>query len=405
MDIIKLAIRNIFRNKRRSILTALSLSVAGFVIVALHGYIKGVLNTSRDMVIKLDTGHVLITTEGYFERRIFLPQDEYMGDTEEIENTLKNSKYVEFYTGRIKAGGMIFTKSGTNKNVMIMGIEPEKEKNNIQIQEKSVIDGTYDLSKGCVVGRDLAKSLKLKAGDTLIILSRSVVGGVSAIKIPIAGIVRLGYTTFDKNLLLLSLEDARKLLKTTSGYHEILVFLKSEKYISSFLKSLKLPEGTVANSYTFVLGTFAFFYKFADIFYMGIYILITLLAAFAIVNTMTVAVFERMREIGTLKSIGMTDQEIFNLFGMEGTLIGAAGGFVGTLCGLLFNFILKIKGMNFEDMIKTFDFPFPYVVRPSTNIGIVILAFGLVTIISFATSVLPAMQAKKLTPQEALRQI
>lgn len=405
MDIIKLAVRNIFRNKRRSFLTAFSLSVASFVIVALHGYIKGVLNTSRDMVIKLDTGHVLITTEGYFERRTFLPQEEYMENTDHIEDALLNSQYVASYTGRIKAGGMVFTKAGSNKNVMIIGIDPEKERDNFHFEERSILDGVYDPSKGCAVGRDLAKSLNIKAGDTLIIMSKSVVGGFSAIKIPVVAIIRMGYTMFDRNLILLSINDARKLLKASSGYHEILVFLKGEKYISKFLKSFRTAEGIVANPYTFFFGTFAFFYRFADIFYMGIYILITFLAAFAIVNTMTVAVFERMREIGTLKSIGVTDQEIFHLFGIEGTLIGAVGGLVGALFGLLFNFTLKIKGMNFEEMIKTFDFPFPYVIRPSTNLGIVILAFVLVTIISFATSILPAMQAKKLTPQEALRQI
>lgn len=405
MGMIKLAIRNIFRNKRRSFLTALSLSVAGFVIVALHGYMTGVLNTSKEMMIKLDTGHVLITTQDYFERRTFLPQDEYIENTYEIEKTLNESKYVDFYTLRMKAGGMLFTRTGATKNVMLMGIDPEKERRAFHIEKENIIEGVYDLSRGCIVGKELAKTLNLKSGDTLILVSRSVAGGISAIKITVAAVANMGYTVFEKSLVLLSTPDARRLLKTQSGAHEILVFLKGEKYIDRFLKSIRLPGGIVANPYTFTLGTFAFFFRLADIFYGMIYVVITLLAAFAIVNTMTVAVLERMREIGTLKSIGMTDSEIFKLFGIEGTLLGASGGLAGSILGFFINMILRVRGLNFEEMIKTFDFPFPYVVRPTTNLWIIILAFAIVTVVSFATSIIPALQAKRLTPQEALRQV
>ena len=402
MDIKKLAFRNLLRNKRRTLLTALSLFVSGFVIVALHGYLRGALDASKEMIIKLDTGHVLITTKEYFERRIFLPQEEYIQDLDEVQKILDNSKYVDFYALRIKAGSMIFTKNGATKPAYIFAIDPQKEKKTFDLSRK-IVEGENDLTKGGVLAIDLARSLRVKPGDTIIILSRSVYGGLSAIKIPISGIATIGYAAFDRSLVILSFENARKLLKMADGAHEILVFLKKEGDINKFIRSLKLPENLVANPYTFVLGGFAFFYKFADIFYMAIYILITLLAAFAIVNTMTVAVFERMREIGTLKALGMTDNEIFLLFGLEGTIIGTAGGLAGGLAGLFTNAILHIKGMNFESMIKGIEFPFPYVIRPSVNPWILLIAFVIVTSMSFLASTLPALQAKKLLPQEALR--
>lgn len=136
MDIKKLAFRNLMRNKRRSFLTALSLFVSGFVIVALHGYLKGALNASRELIIKLDTGHVLITTKDYFERRIFLPQEEYIEELDEVISLLENSKYVNFYTLRIKAGGMVFTKDGTNKPSYLFAIDPEKESKTFELKKK-----------------------------------------------------------------------------------------------------------------------------------------------------------------------------------------------------------------------------------------------------------------------------
>ncbi len=403
MGITKIALRNIFRNTRRSLLTALSLTVSGFVIVTLHGYIRGVLDAGTEMVIKLDSGHILITTEEYFKRRTFIPSEEYIENKEEIEKRLKESKLVDFYTMRIKTGGLVFA-GNSNKPAMILGIDPALEEKAFNLKGK-IKEGTYNLDKGCVVAIDLAKSLGIKPQDTIIILSKSAAGGLSAVKIPVSGIAYVGYSVMDRSLVVLSLENARKLLKVSEGANEVLVFLKKESWINNFLSETKLPEGIVANPYTFVLGSFAFFFKFADVFYSGIYVLITLLAAFAIVNTMTVAVFERMREIGTLKAIGMTDKEVFTMFGIEGTLIGSAGGLFGALLGLLTNAILRERGINFESMVKGIEFPFPYIVRPAVNLWIVFFAFFLVTAISFLTATIPALYAKKLTPQEALRQV
>jgi len=286
-----------------------------------------------------------------------------------------------------------------------MGIDPEKEKKSFRISEKNLIQGTYDLESGCVIGSDFARNLNIKVGDTLILMSKSVEGGLSAIKVTVTGIAKMGYSVFERNLVLLHISRTLKLVKSPQGAHEILVFLKRESDTQKFLRSLKLPEGLVANTYDFVLGTFSLFFKLANIIYGTIYVVITFLAAFSIINTLTVAVFERIREIGTLKSMGMTDGEIFAMFGIEGTLLGAFGGFVGSILGLFTNFILKTKGINYESLVKTFDFPFPYIIRSTTNLWIVLTAFFIVTTVSFITSVIPALYAKKLTPQEALRHI
>jgi len=404
MDMIKLVIKNILRNKKRSFLTSSSLLVAGFVIVALHGYINGVFESSRNMIIRLDTGHVLICKNEYFERRSFIPVEEYIENLEEIEKMLTNSKYVDFYIFRIKLKAFLFTKNEKSKYGIVIGFDPIREKRAFNIESK-IIDGKYDLEKGAIVGKDLAKVLKLSIYDSLTIITKSSVGGISAIKVPVVGIVSTGFSNYDRNLVILSLENARKLLKIKNGVHEVIVFLKKESFIPKFLKSIRLPKEISAKSYLSLLGIWAFYYKFGIIFYSFIYILITLLAAFSIINTMMVAVFERMQEIGTLKAIGMNDKEIFNIFAMEGTLLGSFGGLLGSLIGFIFNTILKIKGINFEEVVKGIEFPYPYIVRPTTSLWIVLFSFFLVTLISFITSILPALKAKNLTPQDALKHV
>ena len=375
----KMAFKNILRNKRRSFLTALSLFVASFVVVALYGYVQGFLHGTKEAVINLETGHITIARTEYLRKRVFLPVDELIEEPSPIIHNLLKFKEVKL-------------------------VDPEKEKSTINIKSR-IITGSGNLESGFILGKELANSLKINPGDTLIILSRTTLGGLNGIKLPVSGIANFGMSTLNRSFILMSLKHARKLLKTKEGASEILLFLQNDKQIPELKTKLKLPPDLDAKSYMELLGTFGVYFKLAGVFYGFIYILIIGLATFAIINTMTVAVFERLREIGTLKAIGMTDNEVFMLFGMEGTMLGALGGFFGSLLGLLFAYGLSIKGINVESILKNTAFPMPYIIRPEANFKVFLFAFLLTLIISALSSVFPALYARKLTPQEALRQV
>ena len=399
----KMAFKNILRNKRRSFLTALSLFVASFVVVALYGYVQGFLNGTKEAVINLETGHITIARTEYLRKRVFLPVDELIEEPSPIIHNLLKFKEVKLVAPRIKFTALI-SRDNTTKPAYVMAIDPEKEKNTINIKSR-IITGSGNLESGFILGKELANSLKINPGDTLIILSRTTLGGLNGIKLPVSGIANFGMSTLNRSFILMSLKHARKLLKTKEGASEILLFLQNDKQIPKLKTKLKLPPDLDAKSYMELLGTFGVYFKLAGVFYGFIYILIIGLATFAIINTMTVAVFERLREIGTLKAIGMTDNEVFMLFGMEGTMLGALGGFFGSLLGLLFAYGLSIKGINVESILKNTAFPMPYIIRPEANFKVFLFAFLLTLIISALSSVFPALYARKLTPQEALRQV
>jgi len=399
----KMALKNMLRNKRRSLLTILSLFVASFVVVALYSYVQGFLKGTKEVLINLETGHITIARTEYLRKRVFLPVDELIEEPSPIIHNLLKFKEVKLVAPRIKFIALI-SKGNTTKPAYIMAIDPVKEKSTLDIRNR-LIKGSENLESGFIIGRDLANSLKINPGDTLILLSRTTLGGLNGIKLPVSGIANFGMSKLNRSFVIMSLKHARKLLKTNEGVSEILLFLQSEKQIHQLKAKLNLPPGTDAKSYMELLGAFGIYFKLAGAFYGFIYILIIGLATFAIINTMTVAVFERLREIGTLKAIGMTDNEVFMLFGMEGTMLGALGGFFGSLLGLIFAYGLSIKGINFESILKNTAFPMPYVIRPEVNFKVFLFAFILTLIISALSSVFPALYARKLTPQEALRQV
>lgn len=402
MDIIKMAFRNLFRNSRRSLLTSLSPVVAGFVVVVLHGYVTGFLKGMKENIINWISGHVIIAKEEYFSRKFFIPDEEYIENIEEIENKLKKFKYVSFYTERLKSHGLIFKKD-INKPVLILGIDSEKEKKILEL-DKKIIKGTNDIENGALIGKELSKNLDLSVGDTIVIISKTVSGGLNGIKIKISGIVNAGFSEFDKRLVIISNSNMRKLLKMPEGVHEIIVFLKNENKIKDFIKNFKSND-IIAKDYIQELGSFAFYFKFATNFYYFIYILIILLATFTIINTMTVSVFERLREIGTLKALGMKDNEIFLLFIIEGSMLGTFGGVIGAITGWFVNIFLSLKGINVENIARGMNIALPYVIKVETNFYIVIFAIFLIIIICAFISIIPALYAKGLTPQETLRQI
>ncbi|RKY62669.1 MAG: hypothetical protein DRQ02_13535, partial [Candidatus Latescibacterota bacterium] len=351
----------------------------------------------------LETGHITIARTEYLRKRVFLPVDELIEEPSPIIHNLLKFKEVKLVAPRIKFIALI-SKGNTTKPAYIMAIDPVKEKSTLDIRNR-LIKGSENLESGFIIGRDLANSLKINPGDTLILFSRTTLGGLNGIKLPVSGIANFGMSKLNRSFVIMSLKHARKLLKTNEGVSEILLFLQSEKQIHQLKAKLNLPPGTDAKSYMELLGAFGIYFKLAGAFYGFIYILIIGLATFAIINTMTVAVFERLREIGTLKAIGMTDNEVFMLFGMEGTMLGALGGFFGPLLGLIFAYGLSIKGINFESILKNTAFPMPYVIRPEVNFKVFLFAFILTLIISALSSVFPALYARKLTPQEALRQV
>ncbi|RKY98038.1 MAG: hypothetical protein DRQ10_07865 [Candidatus Hydrothermota bacterium] len=294
------------------------------------------------------------------------------------------------------------SRGDTTLPVFVMALNPPDAGWLLDIED-DVIDGSTDLSRGVLIGKDLANSLGVGAGDTLILLAKTSEGGLGGAKLPVEGVIEFGFAQYDRRFMLMDLSRAQKLLRMGDGVTEILVFLKNPKDADAFARSLKLPQGLEAKSINELLGPIAAMIRFADIFYALFFGFLVALAAFAIVNTMTVAVFERMREIGTLKALGMTDNEIFELFTLEGALLGLAGGLAGSALGYGLAAILAKHGINYGSMLKNISLPIPYVIYPKLDIGTVLFALLLVLVMSALAAAIPSWTARKLTPAEALR--
>jgi putative ABC transport system permease protein len=249
--------------------------------------------------------------------------------------------------------------------------------------------------------------LGIQQGDKILLVTRTSEGGLNGIKLPVAGFFRLGMPAYDKGFFFLSLDNAKQLLKLEGMSTEILVFkdrrTKDETVISSIRKIL--APGLIVQSPEDQLGSYFGLLKASKVMYNLFMLFILFLASFVVVNTMMMSVLERVKEIGMLKALGMTDRELAINFTLEGGIIGGIGGVLGTVLGAVFVGVLSQTGVDMTDAVHGLDIPLESVIRPQISLGEILYCLISSIIVPAFASMIPAQYVKKFTPAEALRKI
>jgi putative ABC transport system permease protein len=397
----KLAIKNLKRNKKRSFLTILSVFSAALIVGLAQGWISGLMDFYIDMFIKNQTGLVRIASDEFIKRERFMPVEENIQDADILVDELKKIPGVTTVEPRVRFG--ILLSNGEN-TIESLGVGLNLAENRYNLKEK-MVEGSLGNS-GIYIGQGLAKRLGIKQGQDLLIASKTAQGGLNGIKLRVEGIFKLGNSFFDRKFFFISLIDARRLLKMHNGATEILVYGNDREKVDLLMESIMkvIPAGVRAQAYTEQIGALYGMLKgmkFMFVFFGG---LILFLASFVIVNTMMMNIFERIRELGTMKALGMTDREVFWSLTLEGAIMGAIGGVLGAVIGYLSLAVINLTGgVNLETMMKSIEMPFDYIMYPSLNFLSLLGAVVLCIIVPAIAAMIPARYSNKLMPADALR--
>lgn len=393
MNIFRFAFRNVLRYRTRTIFASFSIFIASLIVVFAQGYVGGITTSMTREYKDYLTGDLKITTEGFIKRENFIPVDEIMKKS--IIETIDTIKGIKLVEPRFRFGTLL----GKDENIEpAIGIGLNFENTRFRIIEKLVEGDT----EGLVITRDFSKKLGIGIGDSILIVSRTSEGGINGIKLKVSGIVHFGIGLLDKNLFFIPINEARRLLKIKEGFTEILIY-SDDKRIIDKIRKLNLENVSIRTPGEQI--PFIDFFKTAVKIYSLLELFIALLSSFVILNLMTMIVFERLREIGTLKAIGMKDNDIFKNFILEGTIIGSIGGILGSFLGFLILFWTHNKGINFESAIKNTDLIVSYILYPDVRFYYIIVGIIISIFVSAIASMLPSLYAKRFTPYEALRKI
>ncbi|MRR16591.1 MAG: ABC transporter permease [Deltaproteobacteria bacterium] len=410
-NLFKIAVRNLIRYKRRTLLTA-SLITIGVVFVLVFVSLTG---SFKSMMIGQITdsmlGHLQIHRKGYVASIDNLPLNMNLKPEaySKVAAMLASAPDVAAFSPRLKFGGM-FSNFAETTNIRLNGIYPDREFKTVPLLTSRISAGAKTLARGEIwVPALLAKGLKVKLSDTVVIVATNADGSVNGKQFIVSGILesatgpggRDGYIHID---------DAAEVLRMPGAeVSEVAVRLKDFSRLPAVVKQLERKVADAVNKegkpmfevHSWEqLSPFFNIARMIDVMTFFIKIMLVAIVLISIMNVMIMAVYERIREIGTIAAIGTLPGRIRSMFIIEGFCLGVAGAAVGVVLGAGIIFIVNLVGIRF-DFGQQQGLLLKATLQPSDLLAVSIIVIG----VAVAASLQPAFKASKMEPIEALRHV
>ncbi len=405
ITLIKIGWRNIWRNKKRSLVVILSivLGLYGGLIIA---SLMITLNTQRmDTAINTYLADIQIHDKEYSKEYSL---SDTISNIQYLEEKLKTDSRIKSYSKRAVINGMLSNSTGSY-GVNVLGIDPESEIKVTNVYSK-LIEGDYFESKRLntmIVGEKLANKLNLKLRSKVVIAFQDVNGDITSLLFRVEGIFKSGNGMFDDYNVFVKNNSIFSNMPDLNGYHEIPIITADENATQSLKFDLqKIDNSLEVKSWDEIAVELAYANKMLSSF-LYIFMLIVLSGlSFGIINTMLMAILERKKEIGMLMSIGMTKIYIFLMICFETVFLSL----VAIPFSLMITYFtvdyfsvsgidLSVVGSGLENFgvgtILYLKLPIEYYLNLSL----------LVILISSISSIFPAIRALKINPVEATKSI
>jgi putative ABC transport system permease protein len=402
-QIIKLAVRNIWRNKRRTLITAASILFAVFFAVAISSIQEGTWNHMVDSVVHYHFGYAQIHKNGYWDDKSIDNAFDPAPALASLEGQKKVAQLVPRIESFALASSGVFTK-GT----MVIGIDPPKEDRLTRTQSR-VTEGTYLQSgdDGALVADDLARYLKLTVGDTLILISQGYHGINAAGKFPVRGLVHFGSPELSKQLIYIDLEKAKWFYGTEGLVTTLVVDTEDPASIKSTVAQMrhKLGPEYEALDYEEMLPDLMQAREVDTAGSQIILLILYVIIGFGIFGTILMMLKEREYEFGILKAIGMHSRQLNLMLWLETIFLGMIGCLAGILVAfpIVYYFYLhpiQLSGQMAQAYEKFGVEPIlPASIAPGIFISQALVVFLMITLLA----IYPMLKIHKLKPVEAMR--
>jgi putative ABC transport system permease protein len=405
--LIKLAWRNIWRNKRRSFLTLAAVTFAVLMAIGMRGIQLGTYALNIRTAVELFSGYLQIQEKGYNDTpKLSL----CFSEGQKLKSALESTKGIQGYSSRVYADGLISFKDNS-RGVAIFGIEPAKEKKVTTFVEN--IDSgqffTSDSSNEIVLGSQLLKNLNARIGDKIVLLAQGFDGSLGNQKYKIVGTVRLGVQEMEATVVFMGLKAAQSLLAMGNKVNVVVIRANNLNNLNEIKNNLsaKLPNKNLTvlswNKVNSEMQQAIQLDNISGILFLGILIVIV---AFGILNTVLMSVTERFREFGVVLSIGMPQKKLTYLVYIETLFIALIGLLFGNLLGYFINYYLILHPIVFGGELKKLYELYHFLpeLRSSLQISIFIYVSFSIIGISILSCLYPAYRVYKLEPLKGIRQ-
>jgi putative ABC transport system permease protein len=403
MIISKIAFRNIFRHKKRSLLTGLMMAGGCFLFAVFIGMIDGGYGLLIDMFTRDHTGHIQIHKKGYLDKPTIY---KIIKNPESIAHLIEGVPSVESWAPRVRTPALAFAGTKTS-GIQLMGIDPVLEVKTTRIKEK--VDKGRFLSKEplneIIISERLARVLLVDIGDEIALIAQGIDGSIANDLFTVVGITESKGASYGSTICYVHIEAARRFLSMHGGVHEIVIVLtdqeKTLRTADVIRKLINDPELSV-EPWQVVESQF---YRAMQADIKGNWIsmfVFTLIIAIGVLNTVLMVILERTREFGVLRAVGTRPSQIFIMIVMETVYLSLMSIVVGIICGVIANWILSVHGIVLSNPIEWGGFLFDTITAKVTVRSIIIPA-AVIIATAILVSIPPGIRAARIIPVKALR--
>jgi ABC-type lipoprotein release transport system permease subunit len=405
---IRLGVRNLFRHSRRSLITIAMIGSGIAGLMFLRGFADGSYSQAIENFTSIASGHLQIYRKGFRSTtNVELPIE----DIEAVKKIIRSRAEVKGLSERIMSQALISTAINA-QGIMLVGISPEEELRVTRINQ-FVSAGSFfgrDDNQSILVGRQLAQTLKAAIGDKVVIFVQAYHGSMEAATYRIKGFIETGGKDIDARAAFITLEAARMLLGYSAEEAScVVVRLENTKEVPKIIQWLKPfleQNGYEASSWDEIGPEMKEWIAFFDAIIEVIMIVVLLVVAVGIMNTIFMGVFERTHEFGLMVALGTRRSQLMLVVISEAAILSLLGICFGIILGLACIKYFHHVGINLTwyGQIRSQFYLSPRVF-PVASAKFLLKAIIFLSIDSLLVSFYPAWKAASMEPIEAMRHI
>lgn len=400
---VKMAFRNIFRQRRRTVLTMLAM-IGGFALSSVSiGWSDGTYSYIIDMFTRNQMGHVQLHGGGYLDRPSLYT---CIDNCDSVGTVLEHIAGIDCWAPRIYTAGLV-SVGDKSAGARVIGIDPGLETAATHIDKKIAGGRLFENGEAgrAIVGAGLARTLGATMGDEIVLVSQAADGSIANDLYTITGFIESGDHMLDQMAFYLPLAAAQELLVLPDKVHEIAVIIDDLDDVRPMVERIRTaiddPEIDVEPWQKFAASFYTAMKADQDGMWISLFIII-LIVAVGVLNTVLMSVLERTREYGVLKALGSRPAQIFGLVMLEVTIMAAASIAIGACLSVIANYLLSIYGISIPQAITYGGIEFKTMYAEINTRSLVIPAVT-VLVSALLVALFPAVRAARTEPARTMR--
>jgi ABC-type lipoprotein release transport system permease subunit len=404
---LQLGWRNIWRNPRRTLVILTAVVIGVWCMITLGALMRGMIDQMVRNGIATLTGHIQVHSRGYRNDPVI---EHSIVDPQPLEHALRELLPAgTHWSSRVRVNA-VASNARHSGGVVLVGIDPAAEAA-VSFIGDAIAQGRYlkdEDKNGIIIGNALADEFETRLAHKLIVMSQGSDREIASRAFRIIGIFRAELEATEKQFVFVTLGSTQQMLKLKKGISEVSILLPEYQKADEVAAALRhtLPsEDYEVNTWKELLPLLTAYLAISENFLYLWFLVVFVAMGFGVVNTTLMAVFERMREFGLLKALGMKPRWIVREVLTESCLLLILGMAIGNIFGLLTSFALSGGGIDLSALAAGMEyFGAPRIIYPVISGKDLVMANAVVFVLGLLVSCYPAIKAARFTPVEALAQ-